>query len=175
MQPRVLVLNGGSSSGKSTLTVALQRALPGVWLRFGVDVLVDACPPDLLAGDGLVLAAAVQVGESYTAVEDTWLAGLARMAELGTRLLVEDNFVSGPAAQQRWRSALGSVPAAFVGVRCPAEVAARRELRRGDRITGMAAQQAESVHQGIEYDLELDTAVAGPEQNAALVRARFFG
>ena len=47
-QPRVLVLNGGSSSGKSTLARALQTALPGVWLRLGVDTLVEACPADLL-------------------------------------------------------------------------------------------------------------------------------
>jgi len=175
MRPRVLVLNGGSSSGKSTLTVALQRVLPGSWLRFSVDTLVDACPPSLLAGDGLVLAAEVQVGGEFTAVEDAWMAGLALMAELGTRLLIEDNFVSGPAAQQRWRTALASVPAAFVGVRCPAAVAARRERARSDRTAGMAAMQAETVHRNIDYDLELDTARAGPDENAELVRARFFG
>ena len=36
-------------------------------------------------------------------------------------------------------------------------VAAAREIARGDRITGMAASQAELVHQGVRYDLQVDT------------------
>jgi chloramphenicol 3-O phosphotransferase len=42
-------------------------------------------------------------------------------------------------------------------VRCAAAVAAGREIARGDRITGMAVSQAEVVHQGVKYDLEVDT------------------
>lgn len=45
MVPTVVVLNGGSSSGKSSLTRELQPLLPGTWLRFSVDTLIDACPP----------------------------------------------------------------------------------------------------------------------------------
>jgi chloramphenicol 3-O phosphotransferase len=33
-------------------------------------------------------------------------------------------------------------------------------IARGDRIAGMAASQADLVHQGVEYDLEVDTARA---------------
>ena len=36
-------------------------------------------------------------------------------------------------------------------------VAAGREIGRGDRARGMAEQQAESVHTGVVYDLEVDT------------------
>jgi len=41
---QVIVLNGGSSSGKSTIARALQDVLPGVWLTFGTDVLAEALP-----------------------------------------------------------------------------------------------------------------------------------
>lgn len=84
-RPVVLVFNGGSSSGKSSLTRALQLVLPGAWLRFSVDTLVDACPPSLLSSDGLDLAAdgSVNVSAPFTTVEDYWMGGLARMAELG--------------------------------------------------------------------------------------------
>jgi hypothetical protein len=34
---------------------------------------------------------------------------------------------------------------------------AGRELARGDRIAGMAASQAEVVHEGVKYDVEVDT------------------
>ena len=45
----------------------------------------------------------------------------------------------------------------WVAVRCDGAVAAGRELARGDRIQGMAVSQAEVVHQGVVYDLEVDT------------------
>ena len=41
---RVLVLNGTSSSGKSTLGTALQTLLPDPWLVIGIDTFVFALP-----------------------------------------------------------------------------------------------------------------------------------
>jgi chloramphenicol 3-O phosphotransferase len=70
---------------------------------------------------------------------------------------VDEVFLGGAASQQRWLAALGSLPVLWVGVRCEAGVAAGRELARGDRVPGMAASQAELVHQGVRYDLEVDT------------------
>ena len=174
--PQVLLLNGGSSSGKTTLARGLQEVLPGHWLRFGVDTLVDACPPSLLSGPGLAIGddGTVDVGVEFTAVERIWMAGLARMAELGAQLLIEDNFVSGPPVQQRWRDALAGVSVGWIGVRCPAPTALARERGRGDRAAGMAALQADTVHEGISYDLEVDTAARTVAENAALVRRHFF-
>jgi chloramphenicol 3-O phosphotransferase len=45
----------------------------------------------------------------------------------------------------------------WVGVRCDPAIATARETARGDRIAGMAARQARRVHQGVVYDLEVDT------------------
>jgi chloramphenicol 3-O phosphotransferase len=45
----------------------------------------------------------------------------------------------------------------WVGVRCAAAVAASREVARGNRVGGMALSQAEVVHHGVAYDLEVDT------------------
>jgi chloramphenicol 3-O phosphotransferase len=41
---RVIVLNGGSSSGKSSIARVLLELLPGLWLTFGVDAFIDALP-----------------------------------------------------------------------------------------------------------------------------------
>lgn len=138
---------------------ALQDLLPGVWLRLGVDDLVDAAPVTLLCGGGLEISGTgdVGVGLEFTTVEGHWMAGVAAMARHGGRVIVEDNFVSGPLAQQRWAAALNGVETRWVAVRCSAEVAARREAARGDRIVGMAAGQADSVHRDIHYDLVIDT------------------
>lgn len=174
--PRVLVLNGGSSSGKSSLARALQEVLDDVWLRLGVDTLVDAAPPRLLEPGGLEFGAdgRVSVGAAFTAVERQWMAGIAAMATAGAHVLVEDNFVSGPVSQQGWLAALHGTTVGWVGVRCAADVAATREAARGDRTAGMAAQQAELVHIGISYDVEVDTGSAGPAVLAHLVREHFW-
>jgi len=49
----VIVLNGGSSSGKSTIARRLQSVLPQPWLMFGVDSLIEAMPPSLQASGGI--------------------------------------------------------------------------------------------------------------------------
>jgi len=174
--PHVLVLNGGSSSGKSTLARALQRVLPGTWLRLGVDTLIEACPPGLLSGAGLSITdgGEVAVGKAFAEVEWAWMQGVAAMASAGARVLVEDNFLSGALGQDRWRRALGTVPTGWVGVRCDAAAASERERSRGDRVAGMAARQADAVHKGVEYDLEVDTASSTPEALAELVRSCWF-
>ncbi|QGN33391.1 chloramphenicol phosphotransferase CPT family protein [Microlunatus sp. Gsoil 973] len=174
---RVLVLNGGSSSGKSTLAGALQEILDGYWLRLGVDTLIDAAPARLTTvGGGLVLAddGSIEVGPDFKLLERQWSIGIAALARAGAAVIIEDNFLSGPAAQQRWRDALGDLPTGWVGVRCPPGVAAVRERARGDRIAGMAARQADAVHRGIAYDLEVDTSTEPAATVARRIRDHFF-
>jgi len=68
--------------------------------------------------------------------------------------------MSGPGDQRAAAQHPGQLRASqvlWVGVRCEAVVATSRELARGDRIAGMAAAQAELVHRGIVYDLQVDT------------------
>ncbi len=171
-EPRVIVLNGGSSSGKSSLARALQEALPQPWLRLGVDDLIEALPARLTGPGGLELGddGSVEAGPTFTAVEEHWMAGIAAIAAHGGRVIVEDNFVSGPAAQRRWAAALGGIETRWVGVRCAAEVAAAREESRGDRVPGMAARQAEKVHQGIHYDAVVDSGSASAAELAEQLR-----
>ena len=175
MSTQVIVLNGGSSSGKSKIARCLQVVLPGAWLSLSVDTLVDAMPARLTAGgDGIGFAddGGVAVGHEFMALQDAWIAGLAAMARAGAHIVVDDVFLGGSASQRRWLDALGDVPTLWVGVRCSAEVATAREAARGDRIAGMAAAQANLVHQGVTYDLEVDTTDTGSMDCARTVAAR---
>src|SRR5215813_12466751 len=128
---QVIVLNGGSSSGKSSIARALQAVLPGLWLTFGTDVLAEALPG---RGDdprsGLVLEpdGTVRVKPEYRAVEEIWYQGLAVMASRGAFLILDEVLV-----------------------------AADREAARPDRVRGMAITQAVAVHAGVVYDVQVDT------------------
>ncbi|MGV9252531.1 chloramphenicol phosphotransferase CPT [Streptomyces sp. NPDC003697] len=160
MTTQMIILNGGSSSGKSGIVRCLQAVLPDPWMAFGCDSFVDAMPARMRASDeGIVLAAdgGVTVGAEFTALEAAWRYGVAAMARAGARIIVDDVFLGGPASQQRWRKALGGLEVLWVGVRCESAVAAGREVARGDRIRGMAASQADVVHEGVFYDLVVDT------------------
>lgn len=157
---QVIVLNGGSSSGKSTIARCLQTLLPDPWLAFSVDDLVNAMPAamrDSDAGIGFAADGAVSVGESFTALEAAWRAGLAAMARAGAKVIVDDVFLSGAGSQQRWQGPLDGLDVLWVGVRCSVEAASARERARGDRPAGMAATQAEIVHKDVVYDLEVDS------------------
>jgi len=157
---QVIVLNGGSSSGKSGIARCLQAVLPDPWLAFGTDTLIQAMPPSSqMSADGIEFAAdgEVSVGPGFRTLEAAWIAGIAAMAQAGARIIVDEVFLGGAASQQRWKNALGPLRVLWVGVRCDAAVAAGRELARGDRVTGMAASQAEVVHRGVVYDLQVDT------------------
>ena len=152
------MLNGGSSSGKSGIARCLQAVLPDPWLAFGVDTLIQAMPvASRLSGIEFAPDGAVIVKPEFRALEAAWIEGVAAMARAGARIILDEAFLGGAASQQRWLTALGALRVLWVGVRCDGAVAAAREIARGDRITGMAASQAELVHHGVRYDLQVDT------------------
>ncbi|MFI1398663.1 chloramphenicol phosphotransferase CPT [Streptomyces sp. NPDC020681] len=160
MTTQMIILNGGSSSGKSGIVRCLQAVLPDPWLVFGCDSFVDAMPAKMQAADeGITFAAegGVSVGADFRALEAAWMEGVVAMARAGARVIIDDVFLGGAASQQRWQKALGGLAVLWVGVRCERAVAAGREVARGDRVQGMAALQADVVHEGVFYDVEVDT------------------
>lgn len=89
-----------------------------------------------------------------------------------TQVIVDDVFLGGADSQQRRRDALEGLTVLWVGVRCDAEVAAGREVARGDRVRGMAAAQAGLIHRGVVYDIEVDTTDAESVACAQAIAAR---
>jgi chloramphenicol 3-O phosphotransferase len=172
---QVIVLNGGSSSGKTGVARCLQAILPRPWLRIGVDDLLDALPPSLMgASAGVTFGeqGEVAVGGDFRALENAWLFGIAAMARAGARIIVDDVFLGAAASQERLRAHLQGLDVLWVGVRCSPAIAAGREIARGDRTIGMAVSQAEAVHMGVAYDIEVDTGQTESLDCARIIAAR---
>jgi chloramphenicol 3-O phosphotransferase len=172
---RIVVLNGGSSSGKSTIARCLRSRLPEPWLTFSVDTLMDAMPPRLWGSrSGIEVASdgQITVGPAIRVLRSAWLQGVAAIAHAGVGIILDEVFLEGAAARERWRVALDGQPVLWVGVRCDPRVATAREVARGDRDPGMAATQACMVHRGVVYDMEVDTAEAAPMDCARLIAER---
>ncbi len=109
MTIRIILLNGGSSAGKSTLARRLQELLPEPWLSLGVDDLIRAAPPSMEdTPDGLTIASdgGITVGPAYRQLEVAWAAGIAAIARSGVGVIVDEVLVDGETGQTRWNTAL---------------------------------------------------------------------
>lgn len=169
---QVIVLNGGSSSGKTSIARALQESLPGTWLTFGVDTFIDALPgrgDSLKSGISYGADGTVVVTEQYKRLERSWYSALRSLAHSGASIILDEVLLSGGEGQRRLQSAFDGAPMLWVGVHCDPEVAAARESSRGDRVPGMARLQASRVHYGVAYDIEIDTTARYPEACAQLL------
>jgi chloramphenicol 3-O phosphotransferase len=172
---QVIVLNGVSSSGKTTLARSLQAILPTPWLLLGIDDLIRAMPNEGLE-DGFLLqigeTGQVQLGPGWQDLEASWYIGVAAIVASGTGAIVDDVFLGGRKSQERLRAALGGLRVLWVGVKCDREMARAREASRRDRVPGMAEAQAAVVHEGVVYDMTVDTSHASPESCAAEILSR---
>ena len=119
MPIQVIVLNGGSSSGKSTIARRLQSVRPEPWLTFGTDSLIEAMPPSLEGEGGVELRpdGQVVVGAEFRALEAAWIAGIAVMARAGAPIIIDEVFLgrgqlAAPVARgpRRARRAVGGGP-----------------------------------------------------------------
>ena len=174
MNVEVIVLNGGSSSGKSSIATCLQEQLEGTWLTLGVDDLIRALshgPTDTTAGGSLHFSSngSISVSQAFHQAQADWYQGVGAIARAGTGVIVDEVFLDGGRSQSRLDAALNGLSAVWVGVHCDPEVAETREIQRADRIRGQARDQALRVHQGVRYDLVVDTTNALPSQCAGTI------
>ena len=160
MRNAVIVLNGASSSGKSSIALDLQGLLPRPFLTFGVDTLLASLPPASSTHEpGIVFGpdGVVVVDDRFRLLEHAWYQGLAAIARDDVGVIIDEVFLGGRESQDRLRSALGGLRVVWVGVHCDLEVAVAREVTRPERTQGMTSSQAMSVHEGVQYDLQVDT------------------
>jgi chloramphenicol 3-O phosphotransferase len=159
----VLVLNGGSSAGKTTLGRKLQSSLDGPWLLIGIDALIWTLPVEMVGdSDGIqIIDGEIRRGNDFMRLYTGFQQAVASLVSNGIDVIVDDVFLDGIEDQRRWEDALGDLPVCWVAVHCDPHSAAMREQDRGDRPPGVARTQAASVHHGVRYDIELDTSVMG--------------
>ena len=172
---QVIVLNGVSSSGKTSIARCLQAMLTPPCLLLGIDDLIRAMPDEGIE-DGSLLhigeTGQVEVGPGWRTLEASWYIGIAAIAATGTGVIVDEVFLDGGGSQERLRTAFGGLGVLWVGVKCDREVTRAREALRPDRVAGMAESQAAAVHEGVVYDMIVDTSRATSESCAARILAQ---
>lgn len=182
----IIVLNGTSSAGKSTIAAAIQELAPVPYIHTGVDHVLERVPrryfvpsdginPSAAEGWLLVfrdgrLVEAPRIGPLGYRVLDGMYRAVAGLAAAGNQVIVDDVIyderVLGAAAM-----ALREARVLLVGVRCPRAVAEQRERERGNRAPGGAAIFDALVHRHGIYDLEVDSAALSADECAGQILA----
>lgn len=170
-QIQVIVLNGVSSVGKSSVAKAIQRLAHKPFLHVQMDDFLTMLPPRAIEHeDGLVLhridskTIDVRCGDIVVRALEGMRYAISAMACRGNHMIVDDVFFGGEDIE--YRRLLKQFDFRLVGLFAPLNVVRNRELARGDREIGLAQGQIERVHKGRTYDLEIDTSQAPPDSIA---------
>lgn len=152
MSGKIILLNGASSAGKSTLSRALQAQLEEPFWYFSIDHLVAA---------QVLPRERIQSGEfPWSSLREAFFEGfhncLPALAEAGNHLIVE-HIVETAEWMERLLRLLAPFDVFFVGLHCPLPELERREIERGDRKIGEARMDYEITHTFGIYDLEINS------------------
>ena len=185
---RVILLNGSSSAGKTTLAQMLQRLLPEPHQLISLDQYRDGLPARFRGlnspagtpgAGGLNVVPVERDGRRMTAIRfgdvgQRMLRGMRRavatFAREGGHVIVDDLLLER-AFLLDYLEALRGLPVIFVGVRCPLAVVGAREAARPGRFPGTAESHFHDVHAHGVYDVEVDTSAMGPRACALRVIA----
>lgn len=185
---RIILLNGTSSAGKTTLAHAIQRLCPQPVQHIALDQFRDGMSgrfrgmnskPGEPGVRGLNVVPAPRSGGSATTlrfgdVGHLTLKGMRRavaaFAATGIDAVVDD-LLQEPAFLRDYLAVLAGFEVTFVGVRCDLDTVNAREAARPGRFPGTAEAHFERVHEGCLYDVEVDTAQSTPRRCAEQVVA----
>lgn len=179
----ILLLNGASSSGKTSLARALQLRWPSPLLHLGTDTALQMLPQSYVgmkpsARDGIEFyddtddvgpVVRVRSGPVGKRLQDSFARAVRLLAESGHDLVL-DLVLFDRNSVSSYVRALNGHPTYLIGVLCDLAVLEARELARGDRFQNLSRAQLNTVHEFREfYDLEVDTTARGPRELAEFI------
>ncbi|MEU4620527.1 AAA family ATPase [Actinoplanes sp. NPDC023801] len=185
---QVVFVNGASCAGKTTLGRALQDLTAEPYLLLGLDTCFGMVPDRWAGGPPGEFR---HLGFAYDRLPDDdgrpmlritygrdglrMMAGLHRavaaLLTAGNRVIV-DEMLLGADVRDDWLEVLRPWRPLYVGVFCADDELTRREQARGNR-PGLARWSARHAHDGMTYDVCVDTTATSAATAAARVLAHF--
>lgn len=164
---KIIIINGPSSAGKTTLALALQEQFETPFIRFSFDLFLDhnALPMTQIRSGTFAW------DTMRPAVFNGLHQCLPALASAGNNLIF-DHIIETKAWLNDLIRLLAGFDVFFVGLHCSLAELERREIQRGNRRTGEAQADLQTVHTFGAYDLELNSENAAAE-NAKLIIAEW--
>jgi chloramphenicol 3-O phosphotransferase len=159
---RIILLNGASSSGKTSIGNALLGLLPDPWFFIPMDAI-----------------GAMRSTVHTRQLDDAGIADMLRRTRLGYHRAVAalasagNNVIMDYPLSEQWRlddllTVLHGYDVTLVEVRCAPDELDRRERDRGDRPLGLARSQSLLYGHG-EFDIAVDTTDTAPADCATTI------
>ena len=163
---KIIIINGPSSSGKTTLALAVQKQFDIPFLRFSFDLFLDnnVLPLDQIRNGSF----------SWDAMRPSVFRGIHRclpaLATAGNNLIF-DHIIESKSWLENLLQSVSKMDVFFVGLHCSLPELERRETQRGNRRSGEARADFQTVHGITLYDLELNSENAVEENAKLLIEA----
>lgn len=182
---KVIILNGPSCVGKTSIIKALQAKTSDLWLEVGIDkFFIGVVPPKWYLEDRpehhKVMSSVssvdaqgnpiftLHVGPEGQQIIRGMHWAIAAYAKAGCNVIV-DYICYEPLWQQDLLISLAGLDVLLVGLSAPLEVLEERERARATSPKGHTRSHHASVHNGWTYNLRVDTAGSNPEESAAQI------
>ncbi len=183
---KIILLNGSSSAGKTTLAITLQQVLAEPYHHMALDQFRDGIagryrgfnsPEGTPGARGLNVVPIEFDGEVLTEVQFGDLGrqtlrgmrrAIAAFALEGNNVIIDDLMFELEFLKD-YLEVLEGFDVLFVGVRCDLETVNAREAMRPGRFPGTATTHFEKVHAYACYDIEVDAGRASPHECAQQV------
>jgi chloramphenicol 3-O phosphotransferase len=147
---KIILINGASSAGKSTLARALQARVEEPFWHYSIDHLREAHVLPMAR----ILAKEFDWPSMRPAFFEGFHRSLVSFAGAGNNLIVE-HIVETEAWMNRLLVLLAPFDVFFIGLHCPLAELERREAGRSDKRRAEARADYAVVHKHCQYDLEL--------------------
>ncbi len=157
---RIILLNGVSSSGKTSIAEELQKLLEPTYLHLALDLFIDMFPNDYddLENEGM----RAERRKNVLSVMNLCIVSLAKN---GYNLIL-DHVLDDINSMSSMINQLSSFNVVSVGLTCSLTILEKRERARGNRKIGLARSQHDNVHLNKTYDFEVDTSFMSPNECA---------
>lgn len=180
---KIILLNGASSSGKTSVARGIQHCSKTSWLTFGVDTFIEMMPyPSPDKKNAYFSGTPGKNNHGPTVSIETTEKGaklFGAMADFASLLaddghdVIVDEVLFTDAQLRLYVEKLKAHTVYFVGIYCDLALMQEREFLRRNRSLGLSNDQAERVHKGTrEYDLVVDTSRLSAFEAAQKIIAR---
>jgi chloramphenicol 3-O phosphotransferase len=191
-RPQLILVNGPSSAGKTTLCRALQQKILDPYLLVGFDDFIFMTASRYYRGadsdhqgekdaftalgvemivtskPGDPVSVTAKFGPVFRRLLDSMAPAVRALID-GGNAVIFDHVLHDRAMFESYRRATAGLDVFTVGVTCPLDVLEVRERERGDRVLGRARGLTEVVHGFCSYDMTVDTAAQPPRACVAAI------